>query len=153
MRHSTWLWFAILPLIGVVGGAGLTAQPPKTYRARLSPVPIDVSMQATIAGSGSVTAVLTGAKLAVTGTFDGLKSPATIAQIHKSPVRGVRGPNVLDLAVSKTDAASGTVSGSFDLTAIQIADLEKGRLYVQLHSEKAPDGNLWGWLLLQENRR
>jgi CHRD domain-containing protein len=150
MRHSKWLLFAILPLIGAVG---LTAQQPKTYRARLSPVPIDVSMQATIAGSGSVTAVLSGAKLALTGTFDGLKSPATIAQIHKSPVRGVRGPNVLDLAVSKTDAASGTISGSFDLTAIQIADLEKGRLYVQLHSEKAPDGNLWGWLLLQENRR
>jgi hypothetical protein len=142
--------FAFVPLIGAVAP---TAQQPKTFRARLSPVPIDVSMQATIAGSGSVTAVLTGAKLALTGTFDGLKSPATIAQIHKSPVRGVRGPNVLDLAVSKTDAASGTLSGSFDLTALQIADLEKGRLYVQLHSEKAPDGNLWGWLQLQENRR
>ena len=150
MRHSKWLVFAFVPLIGVVA---LTAQQPKTYRARLSPVPIDVSMQATIAGSGSVSAVLTGAKLALTGTFDGLKSPATIAQIHKSPVKGVRGPNVLDLAVSKTDAASGTISGSFDLTALQIADLEKGRLYVQLHSEKAPDGNLWGWLQLQENRR
>jgi CHRD domain len=150
MRHSKWLSFAILPLIGSVG---LTAQQPKTYRARLSPVPIDVSMQATIAGAGTVTAVLTGARLALTGTFDGLKSPATIAQIHKSPVRGVRGPNVLDLAVSKTDAASGTITGSLDLTSIQIADLEKGRLYVQLHSEKAPDGNLWGWLLLQENRR
>jgi hypothetical protein len=24
---------------------------------------------------------------------------------------------------------------------------------VQLHSEKAPDGNLWGWILPQENRR
>jgi len=150
MRHSKWLLFAILPLIGA---AGLTAQQPKTYRARLSPVPIDVSMQATIAGSGSVTAVLTGAKLALTGTFDGLKSPATIAQVHKGPVRGVRGPNVLELTVARTDATSGTISGSFDLTAIQIADLEKGRLYVQLHSEKAPDGNLWGWLLLQENRR
>ena len=150
MHHSTWLSFAFLPLIGAVA---LTAQQPKTYRARLSPVPIDVSMQATIAGSGSVTAVLTGAKLAITGTFDGLKSPATIAQIHKSPVRGVRGPNVLDLAVAKTDAASGTISGSLDLTAIQVADLEKGRLYVQLHSEKAPDGNLWGWLLPQENKR
>ena len=100
-----------------------------------------------------MSAILTGTKLAVTGTFDGLKSPATIAQIHKSPVRGVRGPNVLDLAVTKTDASSGTIAGSFDLTAIQIADLEKGRLYVQLHSEKAPDGNLWGWLMPQENRR
>ena len=150
MRHWKWLWFAFLPLVAVVA---LTAQQPKTYKARLSPVPIDVAMQATIAGSGSVSAVLTGTKLAITGTFDGLKSPATTAQIHKGPVRGVRGPNVLDLAVAKTDAASGTITGSFELTAIQIADLEKGRLYVQLHSEKAPDGNLWGWLLPQENRR
>jgi hypothetical protein len=134
-------------------GAVAAAQAPRTFRARLSPLPIDVSMQATVAGSGSVTAVLTGSKLAITGSFDGLKSPATIAQLHKSPVRGVRGPNVLDLTLSKTDAASGTIGGTFDLTAIQIADLEKGRLYVQLHSEKAPDGNLWGWLLPQENKR
>jgi len=150
MRHSKWLTLTLIPLLGL---AALTAQQPKTFRGRLSPVPIDVSMQATIAGSGTVSAVLTGTKLAVTGTFDGLKSPATIAQIHKGPVRGVRGPNVLDLTVAKTDAASGTISGAFDLTAIQIADLEKGRLYVQLHSEKAPDGNLWGWLLPQENKR
>ena len=149
MRHSKWLSLACVPL----AFAAAAAQQPKTFKTRLAPVPIDVSMQATIAGSGSVSAVLTGTKLAVTGTFDGLKSPATIAQIHKSPVRGVRGPNVLDLAVTKTDASSGTIAGSFDLTAIQIADLEKGRLYVQLHSEKAPDGNLWGWLMPQENRR
>ena len=150
MRHVNWLSLSFVPLIGIVV---LTAQQPKTFRGRLSPVPIDVSMQATIAGSGSVSAVLTGTKLIVTGTFDGLKSAATIAQIHKSPVRGVRGPNVFDLAVAKIDAASGTLSGSFDLTPIQLADLEKGRLYVQLHSEKAPDGNLWGWLLTQETRR
>ena len=150
MRHLKWLSVAFIPLMGFVA---LTAQQPKTFRGRLSPVPIDVAMQATIAGSGSVSAVLTGTKLVVTGAFDGLKSPATIAQIHKGPVRGVRGPNVFDLTVAKTDATSGTLSGSFDLTPIQIADLEKGRLYVQLHSEKAPDGNLWGWLLTQETRR
>src|SRR5476651_1588459 len=150
MRHLKRFTLALMPLMGLVA---LTAQQPKTFRGRLSPVPIDVSMQATIAGSGSVSAVLTGTKLAITGTFDGLKSPATIAQVHKSPVRGVRGPNVFDLTVSKNDPASGTLSGSFDLTAIQVADLEKGRLYVQLHSEKAPDGNLWGWFLPQENRR
>ena len=150
MRHRKWLLRACMSLFGL---GALTAQQPMTFRTRLSPVPIDVSMQATVAGSGSVTAVLTGTTLAVSGTFDGLKSPATIAQVHKSPVRGVRGPNVLDLAVARTDAASGTISGSFNLTAIQVADLEKGRLYVQLHSEKAPDGNLWGWLMPQENKR
>jgi hypothetical protein len=150
MRHPKWLVFAFLPL---VSAAALMAQQSKPYRARLSPVPIDVSMQATVAGSGSVSAVLTGTTLAVTGTFEGLKSPATTGQIHKGPTRGVRGPTMLDLTVSKTDAASGTLSGSFTLTPIQVADLEKGRLYVQLHSEKAPDGNLWGWLLPQESKR
>ena len=149
MRLSKWLSLSFVPLAFVAS----TAQQSRTFKTRLAPVPIDVSMQATIAGSGSVSAVLSGTKLAVTGTFDGLKSPATIAQIHKSPVRGVRGPNILDLTVTRTDAASGTIAGAFDLTAIQIADLEKGRLYVQLHSEKAPDGNLWGWLMPQENRR
>ena len=150
MRHSKWLSLQFVVLLGLVA---LSAQQPRTFRTRLSPVLIDVAMQATVAGSGSVTAVLTGTRLVVNGTFDGLKSPATIAQIHKGPVRGVRGPNVLDLAVAKTDAASGTLGGSFDLTAIQVADLETGRLYVQLHSEKAPDGNLWGWLMPQENKR
>jgi hypothetical protein len=111
-------------------------------------------MQSTVAGSGSVSAVLTGSKLSISGIFEGLRSPATIAQLHKGPVRGVRGPLVFDLTVTKgSDPTSGTVSGSFDLTPLQIADLEKGRLYVQLHSEKAPDGNLWGWLLLPANRR
>jgi hypothetical protein len=115
-------------------------------------VPIDVSMQATIAGSGTASAVLTGTKLAVTGTFEGLRSPATIAQLHRSPVKGVRGPVIFDLTV-KADGTSGTLSGTLELTPIQVADLEKGRLYIQLHSEKAPDGNLWGWLTPQENKR
>ena len=151
MRPSKWLAVLILSAAGV---AGLTAQQPRTFKGRLSPVPIDVAMQATVAGSGSVSAVLTGNKLAITGSFDGLGSAATTAQIRKGPVRGVRGPVVAELVVAKNaDPTSGTITGSLDLTAIQVADLEKGRLYVQLQSEKAPEGNLWGWLLIQENRR
>ncbi len=151
MRPSKWLSVLVVQAAGL---AVLTAQQPKTFRARLSPVPITVAMQATVSGSGSVSAVLTGTKLAIAGTFEGLRSPATTAQIHKGPVRGVRGPVVADLAVTKAaEPTSGTISGSMDLTPLQVADLEKGRLYVQLHSEKAPDGNLFGWLLPQENRR
>jgi hypothetical protein len=147
MRGSNWL---VCPIVIAAGTIAL-AQNGRTFKARLSPVPIDVTMQATVAGSGSVSAVLTGAKLTLSGSFDGLRSPATIAQMHKSPIRGVRGPVVFDVTASK--GTSGTISGSFDLTPLQVADLEKGRLYIQLHSEKAPEGNLWGWLLLQESRR
>ena len=120
------------------------AQTSKTFRTRLSPVPIDLTMAATITGSGTVTAVLAGRKLTFTGTFEGLATPATIAQVHKGPVAGVRGPVLFDLTV--THETSGTIAGSAELTAAQVADLDKRRLYVQVHSEKAPDGNLWGWL-------
>ena len=127
------------------------AQAAKTFKARLAPVPIDLTMQATVAGTGSATAVLTGSKLTITGNFDGLRSPATLAQLHKSPVRGVRGPVVFDLTASS--GTSGTITGTIDLSPAQVTDLEKGLLYLQLHSEKAPDGNLWGWLQAAEMKR
>jgi len=34
-----------------------------------------------------------------------------------------------------------------------VTDLASSRLYIQLHSEKAPDGNLWGWLFPQEGKK
>ncbi len=57
----------------------------------------------------------------------------------------MRGASLAELTVSK--AMSGTVTGSLDLTREQVQSLQNGRLYVQISSEKAPDGNLWGWLV------
>jgi hypothetical protein len=118
----------------------------ETFKARLSPVPIDATMMSTVAGSGSITATLSGKQLTITGTFEGLRSPATTAQLHRG-MRGVRGPAILDLDLMISKAVKGTLSGSVELTPDQIADLRAGRLYVQIQSERAPDGNLWGWLL------
>ena len=123
----------------------LAAQAQEKFKARLYPVTLDASLRAEITGNGSIAAVLEGRKLSITGSFDGLRTAATVAQINQSPVTGVRGPSVLDLTISK--ATSGSVTGSFELTDQQVDMLRKGRLYVQIHSEKAPDGNLWGWLL------
>ena len=132
--------------------ASPSAQTGKTYKARLSPVPIDVTMQSIIAGSGSVTAVLTQNKLTIDGTYESLKSPATIAQVHWGQ-KGVRGPVVQEMRLKVSGGTSGTITGTLDLNPTQVADLGQSWFYVQLHSEKAPDGNLWGWLLLQENRK
>src|ERR1700730_4536198 len=118
----------------------------ETFKARLSPVPIDVTMMSTVAGSGSLTATLSGKQLTITGTFEGLRSPATTAQLHRG-MKGIRGPAILDLDLMISKAVKGTLSGSVELTPDQIADLRAGRLYVQLQSERAPDGNLWGWLV------
>jgi hypothetical protein len=56
---------------------GIAAQSGDTFKARLSPVPINVSMLSTVAGTGSLTATLNGKKLTIQGTFEGLRSPAT----------------------------------------------------------------------------
>src|SRR5262245_34430014 len=70
----------------LVWGSAAGAQSARTFKARLSPVPIDVTMQATVAGSGSVSGVLAGAKLTITGTYEGLKSPATTVQLGRAHV-------------------------------------------------------------------
>jgi hypothetical protein len=139
-----------LVLAGIVSGPAVLAARQSTgavriFQARLSIVPIDLGMAANIAGTGAATATLKGRTLSLTGTFKGLKTPATVARLHRSPHRGMRGASFADLTVSA--ATSGEIGGSVELTAAQVEDLEKGRLYVQVHSEKAPDGNLWGWLL------
>ena len=134
----------------VVMAAGLAAQAPQ-YRARLSVMPLDIAMQATMAGSGAITAALKGTTLSITGTFTGLKTAATTVRVHRGPRLATRGPAIGDLTA--TAATSGTISGSIELSKAQVDDLAAGRLYVQLHSEKAPEGNLWGWLLPSEGKK
>lgn len=126
-------------------GLPVSGQAPEIYRGRLAPVPVDAQLAPNTAGHGSASVALAGAKVTVSGTFEGLRGPATAAQLRRGLATGVRGPVLYDLSVTK--AASGAFSGSFDLTPEQIDGLRKGRLYVQIDSEKAPDGNLWGWLL------
>ena len=151
MTRTITALFALCFVLAVVDTAG---QASKSYRTRLSPVPMTTAMASTIAGVGSVTAVLNGTRLTITGTFEGLKSPATLAKVHKGKP-GIRGPAILDLKVAPgpNGGTSGTISGTLDLTPQQVADLDQRWLYVQLYSEKAPEGNLWGWLFPQEKGR
>jgi hypothetical protein len=132
-------------IVFAVVATGLAAQSSETFKGRLSPVPVEAKTLPDIAGVGSMTGVLAGTKLTITGTFEGLRSPAIDAKVRQGPVTGVRGEPILDLTVTK--ATGGSINGTFDLTPQQMESLHKGRLYVQIDSEKAQDGNLWGWLL------
>ncbi|MGB9067118.1 MAG: CHRD domain-containing protein [Candidatus Acidiferrales bacterium] len=137
----------ILPLVSLFFfSSSAPAYSGESFKARLSPTPIDAVSKNTITGSGSLTAVLAGNRLIVTGTFDGMQSAATDIHIHRAP-KGIRGPAIFDLIVSKN--TSGSISGSVELTPAEVDDLENGRFYVQINSERAPapEGNLWGWLL------
>jgi hypothetical protein len=143
LKHSVAV--CVVAVVFACLAASGAAQAPEKYKVRLATVPMDGGMRDAVAGSGSASAVLAGTKLTVTGTFEGLRSPATTARIHSGPARGVRGAALAELTVSK--ATGGTITGTLDLTREQVQSLQSGRLYVQTSSEKAPDGNLWGWLL------
>ena len=150
---STFRRFAAVLTAAVAcltAGSGRVEAQTRPYAARLSPVPITVAMQETVAGRGAVNASLVGSTLAIDGTFEGLRSPATVARLHLAP-RGVRGPAIADLAVAR--ATSGAVKGTVELTDRQRQALERSALYIQIDSEKAPEGNLWGWLLPREETR
>jgi hypothetical protein len=135
----------LVAIVILLGGISANAQNGQTFKVRLSTVPVDATMLATVAGSGSAKAVLAGNTLMISGTFQGLRSAATRASIHIGPQKGIRGPAVHDVTVSKEK--SGAVSGSVELSPSEVEALKNGCVYLQIDSERAPDGNLWGWLL------
>jgi hypothetical protein len=142
----------ILPALALVVMTGIPAfAAQSSFQTNLGPMPLDDETKAVIAGRGEATAVLDGNKVTVKGSFHGLPSNATEAHIFTSPVAGVPGKQILDLDVTK--ATSGTIAGTFRLSAQQAKDLRTGKLYIQINSEKAPPGyswgpkgTLWGWL-------
>jgi hypothetical protein len=140
MRSQAFVLFSAL----LLSAAAIAAPASEKYHTRLSVVPLDVAMQANVAGQGAVTATLDGNKLTVTGNAEGLRSPATAVQIHRGPP-GIPGPSILDLTVTKNTTP--TIGGTVELSASMVQDLKSGQLYVQVNSERAPDGNLRGWLM------
>ena len=143
MRRSYILITMCLALAALASPA--QPQGPERFRVRLTTVPMDGGMRNTVAGFGSASATLAGSKLSITGTFDGLKSPATSATLHSGVARGVRGNSIGNF--TSTNATKGSISGSIDLSPDQVKGLREGKLYLEIASEKAPEGNLWGWLL------
>lgn len=139
-RTDAWSAAALLlALMPLAAGAA------DEFKARLAPVPVDSTNSAATTGLGSATARLDGTTLKLNGSFGGLHGPATVAQLHDGVATGVRGPAIADFTVPQTQ--SGSFSAELKLTAEQAEALRRGRIYIQIHSSSAPDGNLWGWLL------
>jgi CHRD domain len=126
---------------------GAAAPDATTFHFRLSPGPRLVGTRADSSGGGSATATLEGSKLTIKGSFSGLLAVPTGAHLFMGSLPGVRGPLVVDLIVSP--ATSGTLSGIVQLNAKQLAALHNGGLYVEIDSDKAPEGDLWGWIMPQ----
>ena len=135
----------------LLSGIGAAQAPPQKFSARLSRTAIDAAELSKVAGVGSIRAELHGTKLTLEGKFSGLLSRATRAHLDRGAEKGLRGTKMFDLTL--TPGTEGTISGTVTLTPTQVNDLRLGRFYVQVDSESAPDGNLWGWILAEEPRQ
>ena len=131
-----------------IGAALLTtavlAQNMNTLGGRLAPMPRTAATITTITGEGRVDAELSGNTLTITGTFHGVSSPVTVAHIHQGPIAQ---PGPVVLTINADNATSGNISGIVTLSPELIAALHAQSLYVQLHTENNPTGEIRGWLM------
>ena len=115
------------------------------YDAELDPIPFDASNRAIVINSiGDASATLEGGTLTVRGNFSNFTSPATGGSLRIGLAKGVPGDAIGSLTADHN--TSGHFSGSVKLSSDQIAALKKKAIYVRIDSEKAPDGNVQGWL-------
>ena len=137
-----------LLLCGTVGGpalslSGQVSAQASSFRARLSPLPVSRRTVQTITGVGQIRATLDGNRLTVRGTYRGMSSPATAAHLHVgAPGR----PGSVAHPLEVTASPEGEISGTAELTDQQVDALQAQSLYVQIHSEDNPAGELRGWI-------
>jgi hypothetical protein len=113
-----------------------------TYQARLnaaSEVPPNDGK-----GTGQAVATLDTAtrELVYTVTFEGLTGPATMAHFHGPAAVGVNAGIVVKLG----DHPTSPIKGSAQLTEAQVADLEAGKWYANVHTAAHPSGEIRGQL-------
>src|SRR5262245_5587235 len=109
-----------------------------SFSGRLSPLPADAYEARTMQGQGSVSASLEGMTLTIKGKFEGPKSPTTGAAIRPA-VPGL--PRAFQFSPSCNQTASGLNEGKATLTVGKVEHLKRGWFYLQINTEKNPDGH------------
>jgi CHRD domain len=137
-----YLRFSVLGVLALCLVSGAAQAETKIFKATLSgasEVP-----PATSPGAGAATATLDTATgmLVWDVTYSGLTGPAKAAHIHGPAGPGQNAGVVVPL---KGDLAS-PIKGSATLTAAQMADLEGGKYYVNIHTAANKGGEIRGQL-------
>jgi hypothetical protein len=137
MRRAGWVSLSLLTIFLVWG----TAQAEQVkFRADLAPGPGIAS-----SGKGMATASLDTNTKTLTWTVDysGLSGPATAAHIHGPADPGANAA----IVVPFTGNLASPIKGSATLTDAQIAQLEAGKWYVNIHTEANKPGEIRGQLV------
>src|SRR5262249_55895157 len=105
--------------------------------------------QVTTAATGTGTVALSdnGNALFLDLSFSGLTSPATTAHLHGPAAPGTNGGIQLNLAFLVPPATSGTLPQLIvPISPAQVADLQAGLYYFDVHTAAFPDGEIRGQL-------
>lgn len=101
-----------------------------------------------VSGEGRVTATILGGRtVTLTGAYSGLASPATSIRVLKGPRTGVPGREELALFTVAKPSTSGEFSQTLRLSKMNMSALAAGQIYLQIATESAPDGAIWGWII------
>ena len=128
MRHNL---FAAVAAVGLMVASAASAQMTH-YSAKLAGA-------AGVKGSGDVTAMLDGKTFTYSATYKDLTGPATAAHFHGPAAPGGNaGPVVASVA------SPSPIKGTATLTDAQIADLNAGKWYYNIHTAANPGGEIRG---------
>jgi hypothetical protein len=133
MRFSL---FVAAAAAGLLAASAASAQMVH-YTAKLSGA-------AGVKGSGDVMAMLEGKTFTYTVNYKDLTGPAVAAHFHDAPAPGGNGPPIVPASVTPSP-----IKGSATLTDAQIADLNAGKVYFNVHTSANPSGEIRGFLAKQ----
>jgi hypothetical protein len=125
---------------GTSGGGGTGGSSTVNYNMALSGANEVPANPSTATANVTVSLNRTTGAVTVTGNFSGITSGATAAHIHGPAAVGAIGPVLVPLTVPQ--AASGSVTGTANMTSPQMNDMLNGMTYVNIHSNDFPDGEL-----------
>ena len=98
-----------------------------------------------VKGSGDVFAMLEGKTLTYTVNYKDLTGPAVAAHFHDASAPGGNGPPI----VPASNVGTSPIKGTATLTDAQIADVNAGKVYFNVHTAANPGGEIRGTLAKQ----
>jgi len=128
MRHN--LFAAVAAASLMIAGAASAQM--THYSAKLAGA-------AGVKGSGEVQAMLDGKTFTYSASYKDLTGPVVAAHFHNAPAPGGDGPPVVPAKVSPSP-----IKGTATLTDAQIADLNAGKWYFNIHTAANPGGEIRG---------
>ncbi|MDO5757162.1 MAG: CHRD domain-containing protein [Rhodobacterales bacterium] len=123
--------------------AGAAFADTTTYTADLTTGAEVPPTEGSASGTAEVTVDTDANQVSWTVTYTDLTGDPIAAHIHGPASETENAPPVIDMSESINE-------GSADITKEQIDDLENGKYYVNVHTEKYPDGEIRGQLAKKE---